>query len=94
MIFPGRYAEDALEHLEELRKEVASSGFVIRSPMRPRRRPKDPRRRPNGPKTVSVTISIGAAWPDGSTRTADAVLKAADRALYRAKKKGRNRVST
>ncbi|HPJ06761.1 MAG TPA: GGDEF domain-containing protein [Deltaproteobacteria bacterium] len=94
VIFPGRYAEDALEHLEELRKEVASSGFVIRSPMRPRRRPKDPRRRPNGPKTVSVTISIGAAWPDGSTRTADAVLKAADRALYRAKKKGRNRVST
>lgn len=94
VIFPGRHADDALEHLEELRKEVASSEFVIRSPMRPKRRPKNPARRSQAFKRVSVTISIGAAWPDGHAGTPDAVLKAADKALYRAKKKGRNRVST
>ncbi|MGD0211081.1 MAG: diguanylate cyclase, partial [Desulfomonilia bacterium] len=46
------------------------------------------------PKRVSVTISIGAAWPGKCTRTPNDVLKVADKALYRAKKQGRNRVST
>ncbi len=42
--------------------------------------------------TVSVTISQGvAAFPEHG-RTADALLEAADRALYRAKGNGRNRV--
>ncbi|HPR54858.1 MAG TPA: GGDEF domain-containing protein [Deltaproteobacteria bacterium] len=94
VVFPGRHAEDALEHLEVLRREVALSQFVIRSPMRPRRRPKNPRRRKAAPRKVSVTISIGAAWPGGRTGSPDDVLKAADKALYRAKKQGRNRVST
>ena len=61
--------------------------------MRTKHRPRNPRRRTNAPKRVSVTISIGAAWPDGHTRSPDHVLKAADKALYRAKKQGRNRVS-
>ncbi|HTY83645.1 MAG TPA: GGDEF domain-containing protein [Silvibacterium sp.] len=39
---------------------------------------------------ISVTVSIGAAGSDG--RPADYVLQAADKALYRAKAKGRNRV--
>ena len=94
VIFPGRHADDALEHLEMLRKEVASSEFVIRSPMRPRSRPRDSRRSTSAPRKVSVTISIGAAWPGGHARTTDDVLKAADKALYRAKKQGRNRVSS
>jgi diguanylate cyclase (GGDEF)-like protein len=94
VIFPGRYADDALDHLETLRREVAMSQFVIRSPMRPKRRPKKPGRRKAPPRRVSVTVSIGAAWPDGRTETPDDVLKSADKALYRAKKQGRNRVTT
>jgi GGDEF domain-containing protein len=94
VIFPGRHADDALVHLEELRKEVSRAEFVIRSRMRPRRRPKSPRSRRAAPQRVSVTISIGAAWPGAHATTTDEVLKAADKALYRAKKQGRNRVST
>jgi len=62
--------------------------------MRPKRKPKTPRRRKLGPQRVSVTISIGAAWPNERTKTPNDVLKDADKALYRAKKQGRNRVST
>ncbi len=93
VIFPGRHADDALIHLEDLRKDVAHAEFAIRSRMRPKRKPKTPRRRKIGPQRVSVTISIGAAWPNERTKTPNDVLKDADKALYRAKKQGRNRVS-
>lgn len=41
-----------------------------------------------------VTISIGVATKCASVESADALVKAADAALYRAKKRGRNRVET
>jgi diguanylate cyclase (GGDEF)-like protein len=46
-------------------------------------------RRPNG----FVTVSVGVAWltPEADQMTATALLEAADRALYRAKKEGRDR---
>jgi len=94
VIFPGRHASDALVHLEDLRKEVAHAEFAIRSRMRTKRKPKTQQRRKMTPQRVSVTISIGVAWPNVHTKTPNDVLKDADKALYRAKKQGRNRVST
>ena len=43
---------------------------------------------------VLLTVSIGIAESDGVVRTPREVLVSADEALYRAKQKGRNRVST
>jgi len=53
------------------------------------------KRRGAGPpdKMLSVTVSIGAAGRSESAPTPHHVIKAADEALYRAKKAGRNRVS-
>jgi diguanylate cyclase (GGDEF)-like protein len=60
-----------------------------------------PRRKINQPRTVpaeasesglSVTVSIGVAEPGAKMREAEQVIQAADKALYRAKKAGRNRV--
>jgi diguanylate cyclase (GGDEF)-like protein len=46
-----------------------------------------------GEDKVSVTVSIGVAERDDRYTAAAQVLRAADRALYRAKEKGRNRLS-
>jgi diguanylate cyclase (GGDEF)-like protein len=44
--------------------------------------------------TLRVTISVGVAtWPGGG-QSAEELLTTADRALYRAKQTGRNRVET
>ena len=59
----------------------------------------NPRRRTQAVKKneasdARVTISIGLAERDAAARSPDEVLKAADRALYRAKAGGRNELVT
>ena len=46
----------------------------------------------SGETTIAVTVSIGVAVLDAGDAAPDAVLARADRALYRAKEGGRNRV--
>jgi two-component system cell cycle response regulator len=42
--------------------------------------------------SLTITVSIGIAALEGAEDSADALLKRADKALYRAKRDGRNRV--
>ncbi len=62
------------------------------------RRPPSPRKKSPpvtseaGNREISVTVSIGAAEPNGRHRSVEQVIQAADQALYRAKQSGRNRV--
>lgn len=92
-IFPGKSLGETVLHLEALRKSVAARGFVIRSPHRPRRKPKHSVRFDGQRRTVEVTISIGAAERLDSRTRAAIVVNAADAALYRAKRAGRNRLA-
>ena len=89
VLFPGKTKQEVLPHLEALRQAVAGAQFGLRGKKRPKKPPKK-RTRSISPKTVSVTISIGAAEPGRTLTKPDEVIKAADQALYKAKKKGRN----
>jgi diguanylate cyclase (GGDEF)-like protein len=92
-VFPGKSAEDAQLHLEQYRLAVASTPFVVRS--KQRRKSSEQNRgkgKTAGQKTVNVTVSIGVAAPDKNLTNPEAVLKAADQVMYKAKKAGRNRV--
>jgi diguanylate cyclase (GGDEF)-like protein len=92
IVFEGESVAAVVPHLEDLRKAIESAGFVVRSGPA-RRRDDGPRRHaPDEAGRVSVTISMGAAEADQRHVTAEDVLKAADAALYRAKRAGRNRV--
>ncbi len=92
VLFPGKSAEDAIPHLEALRQGIADTGFTIRAKDRPKTKTKNGKPTSTA-KQVKLTISIGVAERCEKNPTADSTIKAADEALYRAKKGGRNRVS-
>lgn len=94
ILFPGKRAAEALPHLEAVRRAIEEYRLAIRSDDRP----KDPhqgeskRGSRSGTTDVSVTISIGVAESGDGQRSSAETLKAADKALYKAKSKGRNQV--
>jgi diguanylate cyclase (GGDEF)-like protein len=94
LVFPGQSVTEVLPHLESLRRAVEASCFVLRGADRPRKKPDKPRRSSSPRNAVLVTVSIGVAERDAKRRRPGEVLKAADKALYRAKNAGRNQVKT
>ena len=95
VLFAGKDAEDAIPHLEAVREDIESYRMALRAADRPAwsRGARRQRGGWRGKRGVSVTVSIGLAERNGRFDTPQAVIEAADRALYRAKEKGRNRLS-
>ncbi|HIJ91172.1 MAG: GGDEF domain-containing protein [Desulfobulbaceae bacterium] len=93
ILFPGKVLKEAQPHLEKLRQEVAAAGFKVRSAGRSGKKQSNRQKDGDCGKKVSLTISIGMAQADNTRKTPSAVIKAADKALYRAKNAGRNQVS-
>ena len=98
ILFAGCRAEEVLPHLEELRKVIADYRLVLRSGDRPKggKQGKMERSRGaarTGAHQVSVTVSIGVAESGENLKSTAEVMKAADKALYKAKNRGRNQVS-
>jgi PleD family two-component response regulator len=108
VLFPDLSLEEALPHLEAIRASVESYRMAVRGEDRPKKKEEGEKRREQAAdisrgaddedsvlpdKILSVTISIGGAEPRGEGVPPAQVLKAADEALYRAKRGGRNRVS-
>jgi len=98
IIFRRATAEGALEHAEALRRSIAEASFVVRGLDRSSRKRQE-RRYHHRPRKLrrervasGVTVSIGVAGPSGPDTPAENVIHAADKALYRAKDRGRNRV--
>src|SRR5215475_6046549 len=107
ILFPGKRAAQALEHLELLRATIEASVFLLRGSDR-RAAPRGPDRRKAGSRKkkasasrshstsssleLSVTVSIGVAEPSAKYSSVERVIEQADKALYRAKRAGRNRV--
>jgi GGDEF domain-containing protein len=100
ILFPGKTPDQAQAHLEALRGAIENYRMLVRRNLRKsgndtgkrarvRRGKNDPRH-----QALSVTISIGYAERSSKSKLPEAVIKAADQALYRAKQKDRNRLSS
>jgi diguanylate cyclase (GGDEF)-like protein len=110
ILFPGKPVRQVIEDLDLLRLRIEQSAFRLRGADRrttqrgPDRRTaaaqkKSPRLRaksppPAMPWELRVTVSIGVAEPIARYPNPSDVIALADKALYRAKQAGRNRVET
>ena len=93
ILMPGKNLETAEPCLEDVRQLVEQSNFQIRGKERAKSKSKK-KPRPSNHNVVSVTVSIGAAQSEGAAVKPDAIMKSADKALYRAKKAGRNQLAS
>jgi GGDEF domain-containing protein len=95
VIFPDRGIDDAMPHLESMREAIENYRMAVRGVDRPKDEETGTQLRNRKPadRRLSVTVSMGVAERDETLRTPAQVLRAADKALYRAKHAGRNRVS-
>ncbi|PTX04394.1 GGDEF domain-containing protein [Achromobacter mucicolens] len=97
LVFPGKTAAEAVPHLETVRRAIEAYQMRLRDkPARPKADQIGLRRRGGrggrGARPLRVTVSIGVAERSDALRAPDAVIKAADQALYKAKDGGRNQV--
>jgi len=92
LVFPGRSLDECRPHLEAVRRAIETYQLHLRDKSN---RPQSDRagrqqRRSSASGTVSVTISIGVAEREPHQRSAEEVIRSADKALYSAKRAGRN----
>jgi diguanylate cyclase (GGDEF)-like protein len=104
VVFAGKTTPQVLEDLEDLRMRVEDERFRLRGKDR-RQEPRGPDRRnartghkirelarASAENEVAVTVSIGVAAAGAQGSSPKDIIAAADKALYRAKAGGRNRV--
>ncbi len=91
LLFRGRSLVEAKQRCEEIRQEVARRPVVMRAGGRPIRKPLKKSSYRQKVPSVKTSVSIGVAHGSKHAGDAESVIAAADKALYRAKKAGRNR---
>ncbi|MBL1141545.1 MAG: GGDEF domain-containing protein [Proteobacteria bacterium] len=96
IVFSGKDIEYSKPFLEAVRTDIEAYRMELRDSKHRSKATEEAKRRrgrrskARSGKTVSVTISIGVAAPIEKRVIVDDVLKAADKALYKAKQNGRN----
>ena len=93
ILYAGRRRTSVIQHLESMRKSIDDYKVMLRDSGRPQHATLGkaaPVAATN--RWISVTVSIGVAERSDRAETPDRVLEASDKALYRAKAEGRNRV--
>lgn len=93
VIFPDKFVDETIPHLESLRKGVEIYGFILRDRKRPRKKPKNIEMVRGSQKRVSITVSIGAAERQEFHVKPKQVIKEADKFLLIAQKAGRNQIA-
>jgi len=94
LVFEGKTLLQIESHLEKLRISVADYPMKIRAAGRPKdsKGSQKMRRKGGGQRPLRVAISLGAAQRNEKLKNPTVVMKAADKALYRAKNAGRNQL--
>jgi GGDEF domain-containing protein len=95
VVLRGQTAEQASQSLERMREKIASYRLRLRAATRPKNadgKARGRRGQSTSAKAISTTVSIGLASSHRAFKSPQEVMNAADKALYKAKRAGRNRL--
>ncbi len=92
VIFAGKNVHNAYEFMEDFRKNLENADFYIRDTDRKKHSEEDRGKIKKQKQKTHIKVSIGLAFYDKNLNTGEKLIKAADKALYKAKKRGRNRI--
>jgi diguanylate cyclase (GGDEF)-like protein len=93
IVFSGKLKEQTAEHLENIRIKIAETPFTVRNrSTRKKYKKTGQKSKPASSKNIKITMSFGAS-DSRIDRKPEKVMKEADKALYRSKKAGRNKVT-
>ncbi len=90
VVFPRKNAEEIIDLMDQVRIQIEKRPFILRSQTRPKKKPKSNIFRESGSEKIRITVSAGIADKNDRLQSAWKVIEAADKALYQAKKNGRN----
>ncbi|CAM4143375.1 GGDEF domain-containing protein [Shewanella denitrificans] len=96
IVFPRKEVKRVFPHLDDVRESVEEYEIVLREEKRKGKEDKQASKKrtkkaPAKQRTVSVTVSIGCAQHQAD-QSFEQCMKEADKALYKAKERGRNQV--
>jgi len=93
IVFNGKARAGIAGHLEHIRRKIAETPFIVRDrKSRKRFKKTGVKTRAAAPRNIRITMSFGAG-DSSDDRNPLKVLKQADIALYKSKKRGRNRMT-
>lgn len=89
IVFAKTLAPKAMPHLEATRQKISDIGFWLRKQKRPNKQGKKDRQKEPKAQKISLTVSMGLS-DTNTSKDLQELIKAADKALYKAKESGRN----
>jgi len=92
VVFPGKFLQDTLPHMEELRQTIKKPGPILHDGTGRLRKPKKLKKVEKLANKVPVTVSIGVAERSEADMTPHQAIKKAEKALITAKNEGRDRM--
>ncbi len=93
IVFKGKLKEQTIEYLEDIRKKISETPFIVRNrKARKKYKKTGSKTKPSSSKNIKITMSFGAS-DSKFDKKPEQVMKKADVALYKSKKSGRNKVT-
>ena len=93
ILFPNKTIDEARLYCENMCLNISNNPFMLRNKARPKTKTNQVQKKEADATPLTITVSVGLAERSDEYPKSTNVIKQADKALYKAKKNGRNQIA-